>query len=272
MDFYAKSYAQLDSVRLFVRKVLITKEPSPDFLPKWLNWIKVIVDADDLPLNVGRDSLQVTKSLRQIQNIILKKAVDHVASVAKKDPVKYAALWKKMGTTLKVGAVEDNKYRDKLAKLLRFQTSQSSNADDLVGLEDYVSRRKKNQKQIYYIAGAGVTVEQLKRSPFVEKLVARGYEVLYLTEPMDEMITSSLATFDGLKFQDVAKKGLEMGDENEDEEEKTSLEEFKKQYEPLSKWIKKVLNEFVADGQSDFFFDDIRFVFGLVTKWLTKEV
>ncbi|PLW24357.1 hypothetical protein PCASD_06561 [Puccinia coronata f. sp. avenae] len=244
-DFYSKTYAQLDSVRLFVRKVLITKEPSPDFIPKWLNWIKVIVDADDLPLNVGRDSLQVTKSLKQIQNIVLKKFIDHLSSLSKKEPEKYEKLWKKIGTTLKVGVVEDLKSRDKLAKLLRFQSSQSSTGT--VGLDEYVARRKKNQKQIYFIAGAGTEVKDLSRSPFVEKLVARGYEVLYLTEPMDEMITSSLANFEGMKFQDVAKKGLEMGDEDEDVDEKEALKNFKTQFEPLSKWMKKELEEFVSD-------------------------
>lgn len=244
-DFYTKTYAQLDSVRLFVRKVLITKEPSPDFIPKWLNWLKVFIDADDLPLNVGRDSLQVTKSLRQIQNIVLKKFLDHLANLTKKQPEKYLTLWKKIGTTLKVGAVEDAKHRDKLAKLLRFSSSYST--DKLIGLEEYVARRKKNQKQIYFIAGTGVEVKDLSKSPFVEKLVARGYEVLYLTEPMDEMLTQSLTTFDGLRFQDVAKKGLEMGDEEDDEDEKKELADFKTKYEPLSKWIKKELDEFVSD-------------------------
>ncbi|KAH9817316.1 Hsp90 protein-domain-containing protein [Melampsora americana] len=234
-DFYTKTYADLDSVRLFVRKVLITKEPSPDFIPKWFNWIKVIIDADDLPLNVGRDSLQVNKSLRQIQNIILKKFLDHLNQVAKKEPEKYTKLWKKIGTTLKVGAVEDSKNRDKLSKLMRFHSSESKEGA-LVSLEEYVARRKKNQKQIYFIAGSGMEVKDLSRSPFVEKLVARGYEVLYLVDPMDEMIT-----------QNVAKKGLKMGDEDEDEDEKAAFEEYKKEYEPLSNWIKKELDEYVGD-------------------------
>ncbi|MBW0505554.1 hypothetical protein O181_045269 [Austropuccinia psidii MF-1] len=244
-DFYAKTYAQLDSVRLFVRKVLITKEPSPEFIPKWLNWLKVIVDADDLPLNVGRDSLQVNKSLKQIQSIILKKFIDHLSTLAKNQPAKYKKLWARIGMTLKLGAVEDTKNREKLTKLLRFQSSQSD--DSQVGLEEYVARRKKNQKQIYFIAGTGMEVKDLSKSPFVEKLVARGYEVLYLTEPMDEMITATLANFDGMKFQDVAKKGLEMGDEDDDEEEKKSLQAYKTQFEPLSKWIKDELSEHVSD-------------------------
>ncbi|KAI9617571.1 hypothetical protein H4Q26_012869 [Puccinia striiformis f. sp. tritici PST-130] len=228
-DFYSKTYAQLDSVRLFVRKVLITKEPSPDFVPKWLNWIKSPSD----------------KSLKQIQNIVLKKFIDHLSSLSKKEPEKYEKLWKKIGTTLKVGVVEDLKHRDKLAKLLKFQSSQSG--ANAVSLDEYVARRKKNQKQIYFIAGAGTEVKDLSRSPFVEKLVARGYEVLYLTEPMDEMITSSLANFEGMKFQDVAKKGLEMGDEDEEGDEKEALKSYKTQFEPLSKWVKEELAEFVSD-------------------------
>jgi len=144
-----------------------------------------------------------------------------------------------------VGVVEDLKNRDKLAKLMKFQSSQSGSGS--VSLDEYVARRKKNQKQIYFIAGAGTEVKDLSRSPFVEKLVARGYEVLYLTDPMDEMITSSLMNFEGMKFQDVAKKGLEMGDEDEDEDEKEALKSFKTQFEPLSKWMKKELDEFVSD-------------------------
>ncbi|POV96198.1 hypothetical protein PSHT_15271 [Puccinia striiformis] len=221
-DFYSKTYAQLDSVRLFVRKVLITKEPSPDFVPKWLNWIKVIVDADDLPLNVGRDSLQVTKSLKQIQNIVLKKFIDHLSSLSKKEPEKYEKLWKKIGTTLKVGVVEDLKHRDKLAKLLKFQSSQSG--ANAVSLDEYVARRKKNQKQIYFIAGAGTEVKDLSRSPFVEKLVPE----------------------DTRSFQDVAKKGW-MGDEDEEGDEKEALKSYKTQFEPLSKWVKEELAEFVSD-------------------------
>lgn len=245
-DFYAKSYQQTEAVRLYVRRVLITKEPAPDFLPKWLNWIKVVIDADDLPLNVGRDSLQTSRSLRQIQSSIIKKLLDHLGAMAEKEPEKYAGLWKTIGVPMKVGSVEDKKNRDRINKLLRFTSSVS----DQASLEGYVARRKKGQKQIFFMAGAGLDPKDLAKSPFVEKLVARGYEVLYLTDPMDEMITSSLGNYEGMKFQDVAKKGLSMGDEEELQKDKEELEAFKEQYEPLTSWIKKEFDHSVSEGPS----------------------
>lgn len=242
-DFYSKTYQQTEAARLYVRRVLITKEPSPDFLPKWLNWIKVVIDADDLPLNVGRDSLQANRSLRQIQNSIIKRIIDHLTTMASKDPEKYRTVWKTIGVPLKVGSVEDSKNRERVNKLLRF----TSSIDPEASLEGYVSRRKKGQTQIFFMAGAGMDAKDLAKSPFVEKLVARGYEVLYLTDPMDEMITSAVGNFDGMKFQDVAKKGLVMGDEDDAAEEKAELEAFKEQYEPLTSWIKKELEEHVNE-------------------------
>lgn len=138
------------------------------------------------------------------------QTLDLFATLSKRDPEKYNSLYEKVGVSLKLGAVEDIKNRPRIVKLLRFETSASQN---LTSLDDVVSRRKKGQEQIFYMAGVGQKKVDLEKSPFVERLRARGYEVLYFGEPMDEMIASSVGSYEGLKFQDVAKKGLKFGDE-----------------------------------------------------------
>lgn len=244
-DFYSKDYVGLESLKLFVRRVLITNDLGENFLPKYLNWIKVFVDADDLPLNVGRDSLQKSRALVQIKRNLVKRALDLFANLAKNEPEKYAALYQKSGVALKLGAIEDTKNRARIVKLLRFETSHS---DTPSSLDDIVSRRKKGQTQIFFVAGAGLKKAQLEKSPFVEKLIARGYEVVYFGEPMDEMLAASIGSYEGLKFQDVAKKGLEYGDEDEeDETTKEELAELTKQFEPLSTYLKRELGDHIND-------------------------
>ncbi|KAI5480834.1 heat shock protein Hsp90 [Pseudohyphozyma bogoriensis] len=236
-DFYSKTYLSLESLKLFVRRVFITSDLGTDYIPKHLNWIKIFVDADDLPLNVGRDALQKSKALSQIQRNLVKRTLDLFASLASKSPEKYNELWTKAGVALKLGAVEDTKNRARIVKLLRFETSASAN---LTSLDDVVSRRKKGQEQIFYVASAGEKKAQMEKSPFVERLIARGYEVLYFGEPMDEMLASSLSSYEGLKFQDVAKKGLKF----DDEEEEAALKET---FEPLAKYLKKELEDSIND-------------------------
>ncbi|SGY97407.1 BQ5605_C035g11402 [Microbotryum silenes-dioicae] len=249
-DFYSKDYVLLESLKLFVRRVFITNDLGKDYLPRHLNWVKVFIDVDDLPLNVGRDSLQKTRVIHQIKANLIKRILDTFASLAEKDPEKYNALIEKAGTALKVGVVEDLKNRDRLVKLLRFHSSAS---DNVTSLHDVVMRRRKGQNQLFFIAAAGAKTSDLAKSPFVERILARGYEVLYMTDPMDEMGTSTLSvqlvstlpTVEGLKFQDVAKEGLKFGDEDEDEDAKEEEESYKTQFEPLAKYIEKTLADSV---------------------------
>jgi heat shock protein beta len=257
-DFYSKDYVGLESLKLFVRRVFITGDLGKDYLPKHLNWVKVFVDVDDLPLNVGRDRLQKTRALGQIKSNLQKRVsesgclahprspsspssglqiLDLFAQVAEKDTDKYNDLYQKAGTALKVGIVEDVKNRERILKLLRFETTTSSN---LTSLSEVVSRRKTGQTQLFYLAGAGMKKEDLERSPYIERIVARGYECVYFMDPMDEMLVSTVPTFEGLRFQDVAKEGLTFGDEDEDAEEEAQL---KSQFEPLAKYLQKQLAE-----------------------------
>ncbi|KAM0793636.1 hypothetical protein ACM66B_001068 [Microbotryomycetes sp. NB124-2] len=238
-DFYSKDYVSLQSLKLFVRRVFITSDLGKDYLPRHLNWIKVFIDVDDLPLNVGRDRLQKTRALHQIKSNIVKRIIDTFTAMTDKNPEKFLALYEKAGTPLKIGAIEDTKNRDRILKLLRFDTTASTT---LSSLADIVARRKQGQTQIFYLGGAGQRRTDLERSPFIEQIVARGYEAIFFTDPIDEMLVSAVPTYDGMKFQDVAKEGLQFGDEESRQEDGTDL---KATFEPLVKYLQSQLSEYV---------------------------
>lgn len=272
-DFYSKDYIGLESLKLFVKRVFITSDLGPEYLPKSLNWIKVFIDVDDLPLNVGRDSLQKTRALAQIKRNLTKRIYDLFAQLARDDPEKFDELYTAAGTSLKVGVIDDAKNRDRIVKLLRFE---SSAANGTTSLDEVVARRKQGQTQIYFIAGAGAKKAELAQSPFVERILARGYEVLYMTEPIDEMVSpppphrsrqctcsrepfrtdaspapsqllNTVPTYGGMRFQDVAKEGVQFGDEDADE--KAEEEHLTKQFEPLVSYLKSTLAQFVDKGE-----------------------
>lgn len=212
-----------DNIKLYVRRVFITDEFS-DLLPKYLNFLRGVVDSDDLPLNVSREMLQQHKLLKVIRKKLIRKALD---LFKKLDPETYLKFWKEYSTNIKLGMFEDPSNRARLAKLLRFQSS--ANAEGLTSLAEYVTRMKPKQEHIYYIAGA--TRSEVEKSPFVERLLKKGYEILYLVEAVDEYALSSLPEFEGKKFQNVAKEGLSIT------KNKKKLEEIEKDYEPLTKWL-----------------------------------
>ncbi|GAA5991318.1 hypothetical protein JCM10908_003254 [Rhodotorula pacifica] len=239
-EFYSKDYVQLESLKLFVKRVFITNDLGPGYLERHLDWIKVFIDVDDLPLNVGRDSLQKTRALAQIKRNLTKRIYDLFGQLAREDPEKFDELYTAAGTALKVGTIDDAKNRDRIVKLLRFE---SSAVNGTTNLDDVVARRKQGQTQIYYIAGAGAKKEELAQSPFVETILARGYEVLYMTEPVDEMLINTVPTYGGLRFQDVAKDGVTFGDEDADE--KAEDEHLTKQFQPLVSYLKTALAQYV---------------------------
>ncbi|GAA5860289.1 hypothetical protein JCM8547_003453 [Rhodosporidiobolus lusitaniae] len=241
-DFYSKSYQELESLKLFVRRVFITSDLGKDWIERHLSWVKIFVDADDLPLNVGRDNLQKNKALSQIRRNVIKRIYDTFGQIAKNSPADYNDLYEKAGIALKVGAVEDSKNRDRIIKLLRFETSVTP-AGNLTSLDEIVARRKEGQTQIFFISGAGQKKEQLEKSPFVERILARGYEVLYFSDPIDEMLVNAVPTYSGLRFQDVAKDGVKFGDEDENPED--DEEELKATFAPLVAYLKKELAQSV---------------------------
>ncbi|XP_050304833.1 endoplasmin [Anthonomus grandis grandis] len=224
-----------DNIKLYVRRVFITDEFN-DMMPSFLSFIRGVVDSDDLPLNVSRETLQQHKLIK----VIKKKLVRKVLDMLKKLPAEeYEQFWKEFSTNIKLGIIEDPANRTRLAKLLMFL---SSNSDKQTSLADYVSRMKPKQDKIFYIAGS--SKEEVQKSPFVERLLRKGYEVLYLTEAVDEYAISAIPEFEGKKFQNVAKEGFSL---TEAEGGKERLEQLQKSYEPLTKWLaEEGLKEHIA--------------------------
>ncbi|XP_004523400.1 endoplasmin homolog [Ceratitis capitata] len=217
-----------DNIKLYVRRVFITDEFN-DMMPNYLNFIRGVVDSDDLPLNVSRETLQQHKLIKVIKKKLVRKVLDMIKKIDKDN---YSKFWKEYSTNIKLGIMEDPSNRSRLAKLLRFQ---SSNGKDVTSLAEYVERMKPKQEHIYFIAGANRA--EVEKSPFVERLLSKGYEVLYLVEAVDEYCISALPEFDGKKFQNVAKEGFKL---NESEKSKSRFEELKNTFEPLVKWLNDV--------------------------------
>merc|ERR1711931_272994 len=218
-------------IKMFVRRVFITDDFT-EMMPKYLNFVKGVVDSDDLPLNVSRETLQQNKLLKVIKKKLVRKALDMIKKLKDSSKEDYDKFWKEYSTNLKLGVIEDSTNRTRIAKLVRFTSSNSET--ETTTLEEYVGRMKEGQTHIYFV-GAGSKDEAIK-SPFVERLLKKGYEVLYLVEPIDEYCIQSLPEFDGKKFQNVAKEGLEI-DSGEDAKKKN--EEMAKDLEPLLNWLKE---------------------------------
>uniref|UniRef100_A0A8C7UUU8 Endoplasmin n=1 Tax=Oncorhynchus mykiss TaxID=8022 RepID=A0A8C7UUU8_ONCMY len=217
-----------DFIKLFVRRVFITDDFN-DMMPKYLNFVRGVVDSDDLPLNVSRETLQQHKLLKVIRKKPVRKTLDMIKKIAEEQYNE--KFWKEFGTNIKLGVIEDHSNRTRLAKLLRFQTSNSDTV--LASLEQYVERMKDKQDKIYFMAGT--SRREAESSPFVESLLKKGYEVIYLTEPVDEYCVQALPEFDGKRFQNVAKEGIKF---DESDKAKETREVLEKEYEPLTTWMK----------------------------------
>jgi len=214
-----------ENIKLYVRRVFITDD-FKDMMPNYLSFVKGVVDSDDLPLNVSRETLQQHKLLKVIKKKLVRKTLDMIKKIPDD---KYMEFWKEYSTNVKLGVIEDTANRTRLAKLLRF-TSSSGN---LTSLAEYVERMKDKQEAIYYIAGG--SKEEVSSSPFVERLLKKGYEVLLLTEAVDEYAISSLPEFEGKKFQNVAKEGFNLDGDTEAAKERR--EAVKEKFDSLTKWL-----------------------------------
>ncbi|WCJ35085.1 hypothetical protein M5689_016353 [Euphorbia peplus] len=256
-DLYESYYnANKSNLKLYVRRVFISDE-FDELLPKYLNFLLGLVDSDTLPLNVSREMLQQHSSLKTIKKKLIRKALDMIRKIAEEDPDEakdkdqkdveesgdnekkgqYTKFWNEFGKSIKLGIIEDATNRNRLAKLLRVESTKSDGK--LTSLDQYISRMKSGQKDIFYITGQNK--EQLENSPFLERLKKKGYEVIFFTDPVDEYLMQYLMDYEDKKFQNVSKEGLKLGKGSKDKELKESFKE-------LTKWWKGSLaNENVDD-------------------------
>ncbi|KAM1088195.1 hypothetical protein TB2_015790 [Malus domestica] len=249
-DLYESYYnANKSNLKLYVRRVFISDE-FDELLPKYLNFLMGLVDSDTLPLNVSREMLQQHSSLKTIKKKLIRKALDMIRKLAEEDPDEssdkdnkeveksedeekrgqYTRFWNEFGKSIKLGIIEDAANRNRLAKLLRFESTKSDGK--LTSLDQYISRMKSGQKDIFYITGA--SKEQLEKSPFLERLKKKNFEVIFFTDPVDEYLMQYLMDYEDKKFQNVSKEGLKLGKDSKDKE-------LKESYKELTKWWKSAL-------------------------------
>merc|ERR1712007_152864 len=222
-----------NNIKLYVRRVFIMDD-CDELMPEWLNMVKGVVDSEDLPLNISRETLQQNKILRVIKKNLVKKCLEMFAEIAeKKDD--YKKFYEQFGKCLKLGIHEDSTNRAKIAELLRYQTTKSG--EESISLKEYVDRMKEGQEEIYYITGESIA--SVAASPFLEGLKKKGLEVLYLVDPIDEYAVQQIKEYDGKKLKSVTKEGLSL----DDEEDKKKTEELKADFESLCGLIKEVLGQ-----------------------------
>ena len=225
------------NIRLYVKRVFIN-DKFEDIVPRWLKFVRGVVDSQDLPLNVSREILQKSKVLSIINKRLVRKSLDMIREIANdaEDESRYVMFWNNFGKYLKVGVIEDAKNKDDIVPLLRFHSSRSG--DEYTSLDEYATNMKENQKQIYYVTADGR--DKATRSPAAEKVRSRGYEVLYLTEPLDEIMIESVTRYKEYKLVDVSKEGLNFDDDDR-EERKKKEEELNSQHKVVKEYLEAVL-------------------------------
>jgi len=230
-------------VKLYIRKVFITDD-AEQLMPRYLRFIKGIIDANSLPLNVSREILQQSKQISTIKSGAVKKVLGMLENLAKNEPEKYTTFWSQFGNVIKEGPIEDHANKERIGKLLRFASTHGDSDKQTVSLEDYVSRMKEGQEKIFYVTAESYAAA--KNSPHLEIFRKKDIEVLLLSDRVDEWLVSSFDEFDGKHMQSVTKGDLDLG-KLDDEEEKKHQEEISKDFESVLKQIKDVLADKVSE-------------------------
>ena len=226
------------ALRLYVKRMLV-RENSEELLPRWMRWVRGAVDSPDLPLNVSREMLQSDRHVRQIRRALTRKVLDSLRKMLESDRTRYETFWRELGRAVKEGVDSDFDNRDALLGLLMFGSSRDAEA--LSTLKEYVERMPEGQADVWYLTGA--SREQIENSPALEAFRDRGWEVLYLTDPVDELVVQSVTEFEGKRLRSAGKGAVEL----DQAEKKESGDEQKKEFEPFLGALQKRLDTWVKE-------------------------
>ncbi|MFV8834770.1 molecular chaperone HtpG [Aquisalimonas sp.] len=234
---------QPNGVHLYVRRVFIMDD-AEHLMPRYLRFVRGIIDSDDLPLNVSRELLQHNRQIEKIKSASVKRVLDRLESMADKEPENYASFWSTFGRVLKEGPAEDFGNRERIAKLLRFSSTHTDSETENVSLDDYIARMKDSQASIYFVTADSFSAA--KNSPHLEIFRKKGIEVLLLGDPVDEWCVTHLGEYDGKQLVHVAKGDLDLGD-LDDAEDKEEREKTETEYKPLVERLEGVLGDRVKN-------------------------